>query len=438
MTFNSIIVKLENIHKSYFVFGSTISRIFTYIFPKLNSRIRPVAEYKILSNINMEISQGECLGIVGENGSGKSTLLHIIAGTTKSTHGKRYVHGRISGILELGSSLNPNLSGIDNIYLSLTSYGVDPKDIPIHAEKIVEFSGLSNSIHKLVHAYSSGMKMRLAFSIIINLNCDLLIVDEVLAVGDELFQKKCYDAICKMKESGCTVIFVSHSADQILKFCDRAVLIHNGSIILDCEPKYVINKYQQLLYAPNDVKLEIVNTIKSSNHNSTSDIQPHLNDAYIDNFIPQSKEEYISLGAHIYDIKLKNLNGDPVNHIISGMSYIYEYKVKFNKQCYNVGFGMLIKRNDGFELGGAALNSSANDLIDIVFEGSDMVVSFKFDCNLNLGVYFLNAGVMGTLNSNRTYLHRVIDALCFKVIDKTNTLFTSSVNFNPYITVDHV
>jgi len=200
-------------------------------------------EFKALDNISFEVKKGEFFGIVGRNGSGKSTLLKILAGIYQPDQGKIEINGRISPFLELGIGFNPELSGRDNIYLNATVLGLSKKEIDQKFESIVKFSELERFIDQKLKNYSSGMQVRLAFSVSIHANRDILLMDEVLAVGDSNFQAKCIEEFNKYKDLGRTVIIVTHDVSVVERYCDRAMLLRNGKVKKIGKAEEVVNAY---------------------------------------------------------------------------------------------------------------------------------------------------------------------------------------------------
>jgi lipopolysaccharide transport system ATP-binding protein len=292
------------------------------------------------------------------------------------------------------------------------------------------------------------MMVRLAFSVAINVDPEILIVDEALSVGDELFQRKCFSRIESIKNNGATILFVSHSGGAIVELCDRAVLVDAGEKLAVGLPKQIVGRYQKLLYAPEDKREIIREQIRRLDANSSGAIEEsasqeppcieqgrerkELEETLDQNLKPSSTIEYESHGAYIKDPVVLTLAGEQVNNLIRGNTYRYAYTVHFSKSAINVCFGMLIKTVSGVELGGGA---SARDRLAYVEVGSTYRVEFLFQCSLNPGVYFLNSGVMGGGEGGETYLHRLIDIAMFRVQADSGSLATGIVDFgcNPEI-----
>ena len=198
---------------------------------------------EVLKDINLTIKNGEAVGLIGVNGSGKSTLLKLMTKIIYPNQGKITTNGKLTSLLELGAGFHPDFSGRENIYFNASIFGLTRKKIDERIDKIIEFSELGSYIDNPVRTYSSGMYMRLAFAVAINVDADILLVDEVLAVGDQHFQDKCIAKMKELKEEGKTMVFVTHSLSTVKDFCNRAVWLSNGEIKMDGEPDTVIDKY---------------------------------------------------------------------------------------------------------------------------------------------------------------------------------------------------
>jgi len=219
-------------------------RTFKELIPSIVFR-RPLSrKYKALNDLNFSIYEGETVGIVGKNGAGKSTILKLIAGVTYPSQGKVSIKGRVAPIIELGAGFHHELSGYENIFLNAAILGMHKLEIEQKVESIIAFSELENFIHVPIKKYSTGMQMRLAFAVAIHIDAPILLIDEVLAVGDEDFQKKCLQYLSELKKTHKkTIIFVSHAREAVEEFCDRALLIEEGRLVMDGSPKKVFAKY---------------------------------------------------------------------------------------------------------------------------------------------------------------------------------------------------
>lgn len=402
-------------------------------------------EFWALRDISFSVGRGETVGIVGRNGSGKSTLLQLICGTLNPTGGEIHTHGRIAALLELGSGFNPEFTGRENIYMNAAVLGLSREETQARFAEIEAFAEIGEFIDQPVKTYSSGMLVRLAFAVAINVDAQILVIDEALAVGDELFQRKCYARIETLKQAGATILFVSHSGGTVVEFCDRAILLDSGEQLAIGQPKAVIGLYQRLIYAPAERRAEIRAEIRAGHPPAatsasaggadpgevTAHRQPDgMGSEFFDpHLMPSSTLMYESAGARIEAPGIFTLAGKPANCLIRGRSYLYRYRVVFDRYVSQVRFGMMIKTTSGFELGGAA-SRPAGQGIAHVEAGQAMDVEFRFDCQLNPGTYFLNAGVTGLLGEEETFLHRIMDVCLFKVMPCEDNTATGVVDFN--------
>ena len=240
-------IELRNISKEFSLWQNRFLSIKEFLLnPKNYVEFLKSRKIKVLSNINLKVYRGEAISIVGKNGSGKSTLLYIIAKIIKPTRGKVIINGRIFPLLELGTGFHPELTGLENIMLSGLLLGLRKKELISKLESIIEFSELGDFIFQPIKIYSSGMISRLAFSIAINTNPDILLIDEILAVGDISFQKKCRQKIKELKQKGITIVIVSHNEHDIKDLSDRVIVLHKGEIIYDGNVDIGIGIYNQL------------------------------------------------------------------------------------------------------------------------------------------------------------------------------------------------
>lgn len=241
---SDIAIKVENLSKIYQIYDKPIDRLKQSLF---RGRRKYYREFAALNNVSFQIRKGETVGIIGKNGSGKSTLLQILAGTLTPTSGSVEVNGRVAALLELGSGFNPEFTGRENVYMNGAILGISKEEMDRRFNEIAEFADIGDFIDQPVKTYSSGMYVRLAFSIAINVDADILIVDEALAVGDIKFQIKCIDKMKEIKNKGTTILFVSHSGEQVKRFCDRAIWLQNGSVRHIGPSSEVVNQYEDSL-----------------------------------------------------------------------------------------------------------------------------------------------------------------------------------------------
>ena len=240
---NDIAIKVENMTKSFKLFydkPTTLKeRLVFWNHKKADQRI-------VLNNVNLEIKKGETVALIGTNGSGKSTLLKLMTKIIYPNKGKIKTNGKLTSLLELGAGFHPDFTGRENIYFNASIFGLTAAEIDKRIDDIISFSELEEFIDTPVRTYSSGMYMRLAFSVAINVDAEILLIDEILAVGDQHFQDKCFAKLQELKNSDKTIVIVTHSMDQVKKLCNRAVWIFEGKVRLDGDPKEVISEYMKV------------------------------------------------------------------------------------------------------------------------------------------------------------------------------------------------
>ncbi|MGB3238023.1 MAG: ABC transporter ATP-binding protein [Geitlerinemataceae cyanobacterium] len=441
-----IAISIANISKCFKQYSHPTDRLKEIIQP----RQKRGQEFWALRDVSLEVPRGQTLGIVGRNGSGKSTLLQIIVGTLTPTTGSVRVNGRISALLELGSGFNPEFTGRQNVFFNGQLLGLNPREIEERFESIEAFADIGEFIDRPVKTYSSGMFVRLAFSVATSVDPHVLVVDEALSVGDEAFQRKCFARIESIKSRGGTILFVSHSATAIVELCDRAVLLDRGELLLSSKPKVVVDRYHKLIYAPGDryeaIREEIrLNREEEPQRNakgmSSQDwelVQPTvLGEFYDPGLVPKNTLSYISRGAKILDPKILTLDNTQVNYLLGRKEYVYTYSVTFFNTVHKVRFGMLVKTVSGLELGGISCPGESQD-VEFVEPGNTVTVRFRFQCCLNPGVYFLNAGVSGIVDGTFTYLARYIDIAMFRVQPDSDSMASGIIDLSiePSLTVD--
>lgn len=437
MPLNSVI-QIENLSKSFRCYSQPAQRIKQALL--LNKR-QYFQEFWALKNISLDIYQGETFGIVGKNGSGKSTLLQLICHILKPTQGLVHTQGRIAALLELGSGFNPEFTGRENIFMNGLILGLSKEEIQDYLEDIIQFANIDGFIDRPVKIYSSGMQLRLAFAVAVHVQPQILIVDEALAVGDELFQRKCYAKLHDIKEKGTTILFVSHSGAIVVELCDRALLLDAGDPIALGDPKQVVTQYQRLLFAAEDKKLLVREEILASSHNKT-DIRParlesslplntdnlECQEFFDANLISESTKIYCPNGANIELMGIFTVQGKRVNYLHREQTYQYKYKVHFTQTANNVHFEMLIKTASGLVLGGGISASAFSQKIYSIEKDSSLEVAFNFKCNLNPGLYFLSCCVFG--NNGEIVLHKIADITVFSVLPVQNNISLGSVYFD--------
>jgi lipopolysaccharide transport system ATP-binding protein len=447
-----IAISVQNLSKCYQIYETPRDRLKQFVLPRLQrfSGKAPKQyfnEFWALKDVSFEIKKGETVGIIGQNGSGKSTLLQLICGTLNPAGGRAQTNGRIAALLELGSGFNPEFTGRENVYMNAAVLGLSKSEVDARFDDIAVFADIGQFIEHPVKIYSSGMMVRLAFAVAINVDPEILIVDEALSVGDELFQRKCFSRIEAIRARGATILFVSHSGGHIVELCDRAILMDSGEKLAMGLPKQIVGRYQKLLYAPAD-KREIIRaqirrvgeaiaeTSAVVQQNTGSDALPvvrhenELLESFDPNLEPSSTIEYESHGPLIGLPTILTQDGRKVNGLVRGRKYRYRYLVTFNRSATKVRFGMSIKSTTGFSIGGALSASSLATAIPQVDQGKTLKVEFSFYCNLNPGIFFMTSGVFGTLSGQETVLHRRADVVAFRVLPIQENIETEMISLS--------
>lgn len=443
---SDVAIQLRGVSKVFEIYNRPSDRLKQMLWGKRRQFYR---EFWAVKDIDLEVYRGETVGIVGRNGAGKSTLLQMICGTLQPTTGEMTVRGRIAALLELGAGFNPEFTGRENVFINAAILGLSQQEIEQRFDNIAAFASIGDFIDQPVNVYSSGMYARLAFAVAINVDPDILVVDEALAVGDEAFQRKCYARLEQIRDSGGTVLFVSHSAGKIVELCDRAVLLDRGKRMITGKPKTVISQYQRLIYAPlkkdDQIRQEIrlldqgvieeavtpaktKESPKPAKPESIVPIEPD-NEGYIPNLKPASTVEYVQQGGEIYNIRILNQVEKLVNLLIAGRQYTYAYRVKITKPVEKVRCAMLIKTKSGIELGGMLTHPTGQG-IDCLNAGKVLDVRFQFRAALTPGTYFLNAGVVGCVDGQEGFLHRILDAAMFRVEPLPKSVIRGYVDFS--------
>ena len=436
---NDVAVSLDNVSKYYRLYNSPRDRLKEALHP---FRPKLHREFYALSNVSIEVKKGEILGIVGRNGSGKSTLLRVVASIVPANSGILTTRGRISTLLDLGAGMNPDMSGVQNLFFGGLMQGLSHREMADRIGDIVAFADIGEFINQPVRSYSSGMRARLGFALAVHVTPEILLVDEVLAVGDDLFRRKCFSRMETMLASGCTVFFVSHSASAVNELCTRAILLDRGELVLDGPPKQVTAQYQRLLLAPaglaERVRQELVATNRSPEWSGqrrgprldapgdpaaapgttppamggSDDASPPI---FIPELVPLSTVVTRNADVDVTDIVLRTPSGAQVNVLELDGEYVLSHRVRFGGPAENVSFSMAIKTERGLVLSWATTPHDDSRLRSVA-PGETLQVAWRFRCSFMPGVYFTNIAVRETRRGETTLLHRVVDASVFKTV----------------------
>ncbi|MCQ2549093.1 MAG: ABC transporter ATP-binding protein [Lachnospiraceae bacterium] len=413
--------------KNIAVCGKNITKVYK-LYEKPSDRMKEALgltrekkykEHYALKGIDLTIYQGETVGIIGTNGSGKSTILKIITGVLNPTGGTMEVNGRISALLELGAGFNQEYNGIENIYLNGTMMGFSEKEIDEKLQSILDFADIGDYVYQPVKTYSSGMFVRLAFAVAINIDPEILIVDEALSVGDVFFQAKCYHKFEEFKAMGKTILFVSHDLSSIAKYCDRVILLNQGDKLGEGAPKEMIDAYKQVLVGQYVVKDESTNLAMDASlqeaaakamekEGSGQGINPEL-------------LEYGTGAARMVEYYVTDQNGTKTTAIIKGEEFSLHVKVNIMEDIPAPIFAFTIKNIHGTEITGTN-TMIEKAFLDSVKQGDVKEITYTQKMDLQGGEYLLSLGVTGYEGDQFQVYHRLYDVLNITVVSDKNTV----------------
>ncbi len=386
------------------------------LYPNNKSRVKEVftrknyhQDFYALKDISFDIKEGECYGIIGKNGSGKSTLLKILTGVLSKTSGEVEIDGKIAALLELGAGFNPEYTGRENIYLNGQIMGYTKEEIDKKVDEIIEFAAIGEHIDQPVKTYSSGMFVRLAFAISINVDPEILIVDEALSVGDAFFQLKCYKKFTDLKKQGKTIVFVTHDLSSVIKYCDKVLVLNEGEIIAEGEASEMVDVYKQILV--NEEMLKGKKELEEGGMSLTEDSGIECNLRLSENVL-----EYGTKQAQITDIEVTDSFGRPAPQIEKFDELVVAFTVHFNEEIRNPIFALTFKDVKGTEITGT--NTMYEGVDGFVAEaGQDYRIVFKQKIPFQSGSYFLSLGCTGLdVKGNFSVFHRLYDIVQVDVI----------------------
>jgi len=447
---SEIAISLKNVAKYYKLYGEPKDRLKEALHPFKKKYHKP---FYVLKGLNLEIGKGDVLGVVGRNGCGKSTLLKLIAGVLQPSEGTLTVNGKVTALLELGAGFNPEFTGIDNIQFYAKVLGISDQEFEEKLPLIIAFADLGDFLYQPVKTYSSGMKSRLGFSVAVYVDPEILILDEVLAVGDALFKRKCYAKMEEFFKAGKTIIYVSHDANSVNQLCNRAVLIHEGEIIMDGEPKKVTQYYEKILFSKSDdiksilaelpilvseekavVEVSYKEKVIDEQYNKT---EPNDSAYFIEYLRPKDFVKIQNYDVDIHSPKVITPEGTEVNALVLGENYIYTFRVIFKEAFRGVSFGSQVKSIRGQIISLASLQE-AGDTIDQIMPG-EYLVKWSFSCMLLPGDYFFDSSTTGyVLDDEREVLCRIKDLYMIRVIKPKNLPYQGLVSLNQKIKVERV
>ena len=404
---DEIAIKVDNLGKVYRLYTRPIDLLAEFI-----TRNKRHTEHWALRGVSFEVGKGQVVGVIGRNGAGKTTLLRMITDTLDSTEGAVTVNGRVSAIMVLGTGFNFDLTGRENILLGGLCLGMTHEEINAKAQGIIDFSGLGGFIEAPCKTYSSGMVARLAFSIAISVEPDVLIVDEALATGDMVFNAKSYARMREIAKSGATVLFVTHSLQQIYDLCDRAILLEGGKLIAQGNPREVGYLYEQQVHAEmaaaNNVSAPVLEMSSSEDGSAHSE------------------------GTHL-DVMVLDQDGSPIHQVADGGNYLIRLSITSAEAIPLAAVGFDIRTQTGVQIYGATSGLSKGARRLDLEAGKTYSFDFSFTSRLNSGAYFISGGVSRFLSEfdvkdHYTVVHFKADACV--IYAKSEMLFPGLVNFD--------
>lgn len=437
------VIKITNLVKEYKMFGRKKDRLLEAIIPKYERH----STFRAMDNLNLEVKKGEVLGILGKNGAGKSTLLKMITGVVFPTSGKIEIDGRISSLLELGTAFNPELTGYENIYQHGQIFGLTDKEIKDKEQEIIDFADIGKHLSQPVKTYSSGMFARLAFACAINVDPDILIVDEVLSVGDMAFQLKCFKKFEQFKKQGKTILFVTHSISDVIRNCTRTIIIDGGKKIFDGSVKEGTEKYKKLIVGldineesstksieqyEKEKALEKEEEMKEKENIPTPKKEPKKvsDSSHIRNdqkwktyFVENDKIiDYGNKKAEVIDYGIFDLENHPINSFENDEEVVLKSKIKFNETVINPIFTMTLKDFKGLDITGT--NTDIEKMYTGEFKKGDVVVAeFRQKLPVSPNKYTLSFSCTHfNDNGELEVLNRKYDALLVEITSSKSTV----------------
>lgn len=416
---NDTVIRVENISKMYRLFNKQSDKVKQALGLTSNPLYH---EYYALSDIDFQVNRGECVGIVGTNGAGKSTLLKIITGVLKPSSGSVSIDGRVSALLELGAGFNMEYTGLENVYINGRMTGFTKKEVDEKLEDILSFADIGDFIYQPVKTYSSGMFVRLAFAVAINIEPEILIVDEALSVGDIFFQAKCFRKFEEFKNNGKTILFVSHAMGSIQKYCDRAILLNKGHKIAEDTPKVIIDLYNKLL-VEDPTSPKSATTKSDSTTGNLKQVSCWKNQMVVN----PKMLEYGNKAAEIIDFCICDKDGKITNNIAKHTEFSIKIKVLFHSYIEEPIIAFTIKDLKGTELTGT--NTKIEQTPIISSNAGDLVtVTFKQEMNLQSYEYLLALGCTGFGGEDLIVYHRLYDVCHIMVMSNKNSVGVYDMN----------
>lgn len=377
------VIEIKNISKIYNLYNKPSDRLKEALFARQSRH----TEFTALNNVSFNVNKGEILGIIGKNGSGKSTILKIITSVLTPTSGECIVKGKIAALLELGAGFNMEYTGIENIYLNGQMIGFSKEEMDKKLQDIIDFADIGEHIYQPVKTYSSGMFARLAFSVAISVDPDILIVDEALSVGDVFFQNKCYRRFEEFRERGKTILFVTHDMGSVIRYCNRCVLLNAGKKVAEGKPQEMVDLYKRIMvgqWNENEESSDEASSIQTSNVKNDQLWKDQIS-------TNPDIEVYGDGRADIIDFGIFSDTGDIGNNVYKGDYYSVKMKVRINEDNLNPIFAFKLRDIKGTELTGT--NTMLEDIDTSQCKKGDIVtITFRQKQYLQPGQYLVSLG----------------------------------------------
>jgi len=439
----AVSINIRGLSKFYKLYDSPRDRLKEALHPFKKKYHR---EFFALKDVHLTVRRKEIVGVVGRNGAGKSTLLKIIAGVVPASSGELMLKGSLSAMLDIQGGLNPEFTGLENIRFVGTMMGFSQAEMKRKMEEVIAFAEIGQFIGQPLKTYSTGMKARLGFAVAVNVDPEILVIDEFLSVGDELFRRKCHARIEELLKSDCTVLYVSHNLNNVNELCTRTIFLDQGRLLLDGPSKMVTMYYQKLLYANPEEQQAVREEIRLLNQDrkkkqlfvSMPEGDGHVLAAtqkkvtgsaeesrsekqrafFIPSFKPKSTVIMKNAEVELSDFLIKTLDGESVNSLFVNEDYVYSYKVRFGIPLTEVSFGMALKTEKGLVLSWMVFPGTEEFLGRNIRAGDVFQVETLFRCVFTRGNYFVDSDIHTQRAGEKMVLTKVTDAFVFKVRDE--------------------
>lgn len=414
----NLAISVQGVSKIYKLYDKPIDRLKEAVSLTHKSYHR---DFFALSDISFEVKKGETVGIIGTNGSGKSTILKIITGVLSPTTGTAEVSGNISALLELGAGFNSEYTGLENIYMNGTMMGFSRQEMERRMDDILRFADIGDFVNQPVKTYSSGMFVRLAFALAINVDPEILIVDEALSVGDVFFQAKCYRRMEEMMKNGTTILMVSHDMGSIIKYCDKVVLLNRGHFVAQGEAGKMVDLYKKILANQTDELAEAL--IEQKKEALGLPVEATVSDKRMKDRMNLNPEvqEYGDGRASFEDFGTLDARGNVTNLLLKGEMFTIRERVRFHAPIENPIFTYTLRDKKGTDITGTNTLFEGTE-IKPVKDGDVYTVSFRQKMNLQGGEYLLSMSCTGYENGEHVVYHRLYNVLSLTVISNKNTV----------------